>query len=349
MLVPVAARHRDRVERFPIEPPAADHAVSSSVERDADQACVPPLRAGTLSWPQKLAEEGHRRIDCPAGNGIRIFDHDRVPRIAVVVAKRVEQFQGSLPSVHVHRRMPPGAAGVIDESRPQPAVAVGSVRVVVAKTGGLLAPPDLPAALLFGISVFEAGCVERFRKRQIEDAHVDGEFVAVIAVIVPGVRRREHHVARTESDGFAFNAREIPAARQADPHGVDRMAMRRHDFAGVVQAIGRVKRGHRGANRRQARIDQDDRAAFRVVHRDQLRRVAQQRFDVGVFPCERRRAAPLQNLPVLVVVFRVVANRPVGRHVERVEPVVERREPSIAVACRHASLVRRLHGRQHSI
>ena len=91
---------------------------------------------------------------------------------------------------------------------------------------------------------------------------------------------RKHHVARPEGDVLAADAGEIALAGQAEPDGIGRVPVRRHHLVGIVEPVCRVHGAHGGAPRRQARIDQNERAALGIVHRHQLGRPKQDRLDV---------------------------------------------------------------------
>jgi len=99
-------------------------------------------------------------------------------------------------------------------------------------------------------------------------------------VVVPGVDRREHHVARTEGDVLAADAGKIAFAGQAEANGIGRVSVRRHYLVCVIEPVRGVHRAHRRAPWRQTGVDQNERTAFRVVHRDQFGGPKQDRLDI---------------------------------------------------------------------
>ena len=180
-------------------------------------------------------------------------------------------------------------------------------------------------------------------QRQVEHREVDRRLVADRAVIVPGVVRGQHHVARTEDDVLAVDAGEIALAGQAEADGARRVAVRRHDLVRIVQPVGRVHRGDGGALRREARIDQDQRAALRIVHGDELGGALQDRLDVvRVVPDEGHRLGGPHELLDLVV-LDIRRRRPERKHVLGVEVVVERLQRDFAIAAVMGRL--HVHGR----
>ena len=190
-----------------------------------------------------------------------------------------------------------------DKARLQPALAIDALAVVRWETLGLHLLAHPLAFLFFRVVVLEIGRVECLDQGQVQDTQVDRRFVALVAVIMPGVVRRQHHVAGAECDVFAFDAGEVHGAGQAEPDGVRRMTMRRHDLIGIVQPVGRVHGRDRGAAWRQARVDQDQRTALRRLCRDQFGRAVEQRFDlIFVAPDVRDRFLLVLYLPVFVVV-----------------------------------------------
>ena len=250
-------------------------------------------------------------------------------RAALVIAELFQQFPRALPAIDIHRRRAPGAAAVIDEARQQPALAVDPRGVVVRETGGLF---PLGHAVL-DIVVLEAGGVENFGQRQVEDADIDREIVAPVAVVVPRIGRRQHEVARAEDDVLALHAGEVALPGEPDPDRVYRVPVRRHDLARIVEPVGGIERRHRRPHRGEAGIDQDHRPALRIVHRDKFGRLVKNRLYLVVFPYKWTRLPGLQDLRVLVV-LGIAADRPVGRHVMRIEPPVERIEARVAVGAR---------------
>ena len=97
---------------------------------------------------------------------------------------------------------------------------------------------------------------------QIENAEIDRRIVALVAVVVPGVVRRQHHVAGAEGDVLALDPGEVELAGEAEADGVRRMPVRRHDLVGIVEPKAVYMVDDRGALGRQARIDQDQRTAL---------------------------------------------------------------------------------------
>ena len=137
----------------------------------------------------------------------------------------------------------------------------------------------MPFYLLL-VVVIEVDGVERLDQRQIEHRKIERLLVADGAVVVPGVVRREHHVAGAEDDVLAVDAGEIACALQAEADRARRMLVRRHDLVGIIEPVGGVHRAHGRAARRQAGIDQDQRAALGVIHRDQFDGAVEDWFDL---------------------------------------------------------------------
>ena len=117
--------------------------------------------------------------------------------------------------------------------------------------------------------------------------------------VVPGVARCQYHVAGQEGDVLASTP--VKFCRPVRPKRTA-LRVRRHDFVGIVLAIGRVQRGHRRAARRQARVDEDQRTAVGVLGGDQARRLGQQGLDVvAVRPAVRHRPGAVGQLADVVV------------------------------------------------
>ena len=57
-------------------------------------------------------------------------------------------------------------------------------------------------------------------KRQIQHAEIHRVVVTLIAVVVPGVMRRQHQITRPEHDVLALDPGEILLSRQAQSNGI---------------------------------------------------------------------------------------------------------------------------------
>ena len=66
------------------------------------------------------------------------------------------------------------------------------------------------------VVVLEIHGVQGLDQRQVEDAEIDRGIVALVAVIVPGVMGRQHHVAGPEGDVLALDAGEVHGAGEAE-------------------------------------------------------------------------------------------------------------------------------------
>ena len=177
----------------------------------------------------------------------------------------------------------------------------------------------------------EVDGVEGLDQREVEHRQIERLLAADGAVIVPGVVRGQHHVAGSEHDVLAVDAGEIALALQAEADRARRMLVRRHDLVGVVQAIGRVHGRHGGALRRQARIDEDQRAALGIVHRYQFDRLVQDWFDVFRAAPDIRDGLLAAHQLLDLVVGDVARLRPEGKHAFRGNIVVKRLQRGIAI------------------
>ena len=349
MPAPGAAGHGERVEGAPVEAGIADDAVAASFQRRHQQARGLAQRLRPLAGAQHLREEGHRPEHRAAARGVDIFHHQGLVGVAVAVAVRVEHRAHRLPAIDVHGRGPAVAPVVRHEAGHQPAGAVDLGRMVGVEAGGLLARRDRAAALLLRVVVLEMQGVEDLHQRQVEHGEVDRRLVALVAVIVPGVVGRQHHVAGAEDDVLALHAGEVHRAREAEADGVGRVPVRRHHLVGVVEAVGGVHGGDRGARGREAGIDQDQRAALGIGHRDQRRRTPQQGLDLAlVAPEVGQRAPAAHELPDLVV-RDLGGGRPEGKHVAAVDIVVERGERRLLRARLCPRRLRLVHSRPPSL
>ncbi len=173
--------------------------------------------------------------------------------------------------------------------------------------------------------------VERLDQRQIEHRQVDRRLVADIAVIVPGVVRGQHHVARTEGDVLAVDAGEVALAGQAEADRARRMLVRRHHLVRIVEAIGGVHRAHGRAPRRQARIDQDQRAPLGIVHLHQFGGAVEDRLDVGLVTPEMRHRLLRAHQLLDLVVRHVGRRRPEREHALLGDIAVEAFQSGFAV------------------
>ncbi len=272
MFAPGAAGNDEGVERLPVDALTADHAVAAALERRADQVRALLQGQRALAGAQHLHEEGHGLVDGEARRRIDVFDHQRLVAVAVPVAKLLEQLAHHVVAVDVHGRGVARTAVVRDETRQEPAAAVDPLRIVRREALGLHRPTNALALLLLGVIVLEIHGVQGLDQRQIENAQVDGGLLALVAVVMPGVVRRQHEISGPEDDVLALDAREVHRAGEPQTDGIRRMAVRRHDFDRIVDAVGDVQRRGGGALRREARIHQDQRAPFRGLGLDQLRR-----------------------------------------------------------------------------
>ena len=173
--------------------------------------------------------------------------------------------------------------------------------------------------------------IERFDQREIEHRKIEGLLVADGAVVVPGVVRGEHHVARPEDDVLAIDAGEISRALEAEANRARRMLVRRHDLVGIVEPIGRVHRAHGRALGREARIDENERTPLRVVHRDQFNRLVQNWFDVLRAPPQEWHGARGRHQLLDLVIGDVRRRGPERKHVLRSDVAIERLQRGIPI------------------
>ena len=217
-------------------------------------------------------------------------------------------------------------------------MAVDARRIVGRHVRALLLALHRLAVDHLGVVVVEMDRVERLDQRQVEHREIDRGLVPDIAVIVPGVVRRQHHVAGAEGDVLAVDAGEIALAGQPEADRARRMLVRRHHLVRIVQPIGGVHGRDGRALRREARIDQDQRAALGVVHRDQLGGAMEDRFDIVlVVPQIGHRALRAHQL--LDLVMRDVGRRrPERKHLLGRDVLVQRLQRGIAIgqACGRA-------------
>jgi hypothetical protein len=147
--------------------------------------------------------------------------------------------------------------------------------------------------------------------------------LALIAVVVPGVVRREHEIAGSEDDVLALHAREVHRTGEPQANGVRRVAMRRHDLDRIVDPVGDIEGRCGGPLRREAGIHQHERAALGGLGLDELRRAQEQRLDLAlVLPDEGHGLAALHDLAVLIV-RDLAVHHPVRRHVVGVDVAVQ--------------------------
>jgi hypothetical protein len=95
------------------------------------------------------------------------------------------------------------------EARQKAAGAVDAMRVTFWEALGLHGAADALALLFLGVVVLEIERIQGLDQRQIENAQVDGRLLALVAVVVPGIVRREHEIAGPEDDVLALDAREV--------------------------------------------------------------------------------------------------------------------------------------------
>ena len=216
-----------------------------ALERRDQQARGLAHRQRALARAQHLHEERDGLEHRLAGRRIDVFDRQGVVGIAVAVLMPFEQLAHHLPAIDEHRRGEAGAALLLaGEARHQSAIAVDALRIVGRKALASAASWARLAVFFLGIVVVEMDGVERFDQRQIEHRKIERLLVADGAVIVPGVVRRQHHVARPEDDVLAVDAGEIARALEPEANRARRMLVRRHDLVGIVEPIGRVHRAH---------------------------------------------------------------------------------------------------------
>lgn len=133
----------------------------------------------------------------------------------------------------------------------------------------------------------EAG-VERVDQRDVQSVLPDHRFVGVlVAVLVPGVVRRDREVARADGEFLAVHDRPGAGALVHEAQRGGLVAVRGHRLArahdlqaGVQQADGRAEFAPAG-------VDQHHHPATGVVRPDQWQRLADQRCQVGVAPEHR--------------------------------------------------------------
>ena len=179
---------------------SADDAVALAAEHGEDAVGVLAQRQQGLAAAHHLHEERHGLVHRPAGSGIDELDADPVIGAAVMVAEPGQHRLGLGPAINEHRRRGAGAAAMVEEARHQPAAAIGALRIIVRQLGALDPLGDHPAAVLLGVIVLEIGGVEDVDERHVEHAEIDRGVVGPVAVIVPGVVRRQHQIARPEGD-----------------------------------------------------------------------------------------------------------------------------------------------------
>ena len=121
---------------------------------------------------------------------------------------------------------------VVDETRGEPAGAVDPVRVVLGEACRLLVLGHRRAVFILDIAMLERGGVQHLAQRQVEDADIDREIVAVVAVVVPCLARCQHQVARAEGDILALDASKVALPGEPDANCVDRMPVRQVCFDG---------------------------------------------------------------------------------------------------------------------
>src|SRR5215831_8709276 len=89
-------------------------------------------------------------------------------------------------------------------------------RIVGRHGCGLLLLLDRLAVDYLRVIMLEIDGVERLDQRQVEHGEIDCRLVADVAVVVPSVDRREHHVAGTEGDVLTADAGKIAFTGQAE-------------------------------------------------------------------------------------------------------------------------------------
>ena len=288
-------------------------------------------RPRALARAQHLGEEGHGLEERPAVYRIDVFHGESVVGIAVPVLVLLEQLAQRLPAVAVHRRGRAGAALVRHEAREIAAVPVDALGVVGGHARGLLALL-LP---LFLVVVLEVDRVQVLEQRQVEDREVHRRRSADVAVVVPGVVRREHEVARPEDHVLALDAGEVLLSGEPEADRARRVPVRRHDLVGIVEAIRGVHRGHRRAPRREPGVHQDERAALRLDRGDELGGFREQRLDdLGVRPQERYRLRRRAHQALHFIVSGPGACGPERKHVLARDVLVQRFERCGAVGNR---------------
>ena len=248
-----------------------------------------------------------------------------------VVADLPEHLFSLLPSVHEHGRVGACTPLVIEEARHEAPGTVIALRVVIGHVGALHLLLDQLAVFHFFVVELEIGRVQRVDQRHVEHAEVDGRLLRTVAVVVPGVTRRQNQVAGTERNVFAVDAGEIGSARQAKPDRIRRMPVRRHHLVGHVDAVSREQiRGCRDVWA-QRRIDHDDGAPLRQLHRNELRRFEQARMNIPILPDVRDggRAVGAELLGRLVFISRLLA--PEFEQIQPVRLLVKRGETLLVI------------------
>jgi hypothetical protein len=120
-------------------------------------------------------------------------------------------------------------------------------------------------------------------ERQIQSVEPDHRAIALVAVIVPFPRRREHHVAAFHHDLLALDRGEAAFALDDEAQRERRVPMRARRLTGQNRLQARVERVG-GIRRLQFRIDQHKHAAFREVGADELRGALAERTQPLVVP-----------------------------------------------------------------
>ena len=163
----------------------------------------------------------------------------------------------------------------------------------------------------------EVDGVEGLDQREVEDRKIKRLLAADGMVIMPGVVRRQHHVARTEHDVLAVDAGKVALALQAEADRARRVLVRRHYFVGIVQPIRRVHGRHGRPFGSQPRIDQNERAALGIVHRYQFDRLVQDWFDILLAAPDVRNGLLAAHQLLDLVVGDVARLGPEGKHAFR--------------------------------
>ena len=96
------------------------------------------------------------------------------------------------------------------EVRHQAAAAIDALGIVAAEARGLFLHPGQLAVGFLLVVVLEVDGIQRLDQRQVQDRQVDRRLVALVAMIVPGIVRSQHHVAGSEDDVLALNTGEVP-------------------------------------------------------------------------------------------------------------------------------------------
>ncbi len=308
MRVPQPARHHEDVARAPGERRLrsiriGDDGAALAFDHREHRAVGRAVRACDESLGQKLHERAHRRHRPAAVDRIGVAQLESVTGVPL----------GRAP--HRLQRLAGARVGVIEHRRGQRLALVADRQQARAVARERIALRSRQRMGVVGIALGERG-IEQAHDRNIEPVHPHHRPVALVAVVVPGPRRRDDEVARLHDRPLAIDGR--VGARTLDHEAQRRLAVpvRRRHFAWQDELKPGIERIGDARLALEPRVLQHQHAALGLLGGDQLPRLQNEGAHLVVVPHRRlrRRAGLLDD--------QAAQHLPQGREVMRADPVV---------------------------